>query len=419
MSANVPVTLNAPAAYAPELPLRPDTETDQPLFPEPLHVGRPNIPSQERFLARVADILDRRWLTNHGPYVEELEARLAERLGVKHCIAVCNGTVALEIAIRSTGMRGEVIVPSFTFVATAHALEWLGIKPVFCDVDPDTHNIDPASVEEQITPRTTGIIGVHLWGRPAPVEELTEIADRHGLELLFDAAHAFGCSHRGRFIGGFGSAEVLSFHATKIFNTFEGGAILTNDDELAARVRLMSSFGFAGHDLVVSVGTNAKMSEISAAMGVTALEDFDDFVAVNYANHRAYQAGLSRIPGLELVEYDANENSNYQYVVVELDPDLAGMDRDALVDLLTSENVLARRYFAPGCHRMAPYLAADGRPSVDLPATDRLSSRVFALPTGTGVTRADIEKMCALIRTTITRTARTPELGLRAVAVGA
>ena len=200
-----------------------------PGFSTPLYVGRPNIGDREQILARIGDLLDRRWLTNNGPLVQELEGRLTAYLGVKHCILMCNATVALEIAIRALGMKGEVLVPSFTFVATAHALQWQEITPVFCDIDPRTHSLDPASVERLITPRTTGILGVHLWGRPCAVEQLTTIARDRGLKLLFDSSHAFGCSHRGHMIGGFGDAEVFSFHATKFFNTFEGGAIICHD----------------------------------------------------------------------------------------------------------------------------------------------------------------------------------------------
>ena len=210
-----------------------------PAFEEVLHVGRPNIGDRESLFIRLNDLLDRKWLTNNGPYVREFEQSVADLIGVKHCIAMCNGTVALEIAIRALGLTGEVIIPSFTFVATAHALQWQEITPVFCDIAPHTHHLDPARIEAMITPRTTGIIGVHLWGQACDVEALTEIAHKHQLKLLFDAAHAFNCSYQGHLIGGFGDAEVFSFHATKFFNTFEGGAITTNNDELAAKIRLM------------------------------------------------------------------------------------------------------------------------------------------------------------------------------------
>ena len=187
--------------------------TGLPAFTQALHVGRPNIANRERFLERTGQMLDRCWLSNNGPLVQEFERRIAAFLDVKHCICVCNATIGLEIAIRAAGFRGEVIVPSYTFIATAHALQWQEITPVFADIDPTTHNLDPARIERHITPRTTGILGTHVWGRPCPVESLAEIAQRRGLKLMFDAAPAFGCSHRGRMIGGFGLAEVFSFHA--------------------------------------------------------------------------------------------------------------------------------------------------------------------------------------------------------------
>ena len=246
-----------------------------PAFDETLHVGRPNIGDRARLLARIDDMLDRRWLTNRGPFVQELETKLAALLGVRHVVAICNGTVALEIAARALGLTGEVIVPAFTFVATAHALQWQEITPVFCDVDPATHLLDPARVEAMITPRTSGIVGVHVWGQACNVEALAEIAQRRGLRLIYDAAHAFACSHGGQMIGNFGDAEVFSFHGTKFFNTFEGGAVATNDDDLAQRIRLMTNFGFTGFDTVVTIGINGKMSEVSAAMGLTGLESLD------------------------------------------------------------------------------------------------------------------------------------------------
>ena len=369
-----------------------------PAFTEALHVGRPNIGDRTRLGQRIDDILDRRMLSNDGPYVREFEQRIADKLGVAHCIATCNATVALEIAIRALGMAGEVIVPSLTFIATAHALQWQHIDPVFCEVDPATHNLDPKRVEALITPRTTGIIGVHLWGRPCDVEALEAIACEHKLALLFDAAHAFDCSHRGRMIGNFGAAEVFSFHATKFLNTFEGGAVVTNDAELAARIALMKSFGFAGYDRVIDVGTNAKMSEVAAAMGLTGLESSDEFVAVNRRNHRLYREGLRSVPGLSPSLYDERETCNFQYVVYEVDAARSGLDRDALARLLWAENVMARRYFHPGCHRMEPYASRPAEQQASLPITEALSERLLSLPTGTAVTPADIETICAIVR---------------------
>jgi dTDP-4-amino-4,6-dideoxygalactose transaminase len=370
----------------------------RPAFAESLHVGRPNIGSRARLLARIDDILDRRWLTNNGPYVQELERRVAAYVGVRHCIAVCNATVALELAVRAAGLSGEVIVPSMTFVATAHALDWQQITPVFCDVDPRTCTLDPARVAEAITPRTTGIIGVHLWGRACDVAGLEEVARRRGLRVLYDAAHAFGCSHRGTMIGGFGTAEIFSFHATKFVNSFEGGAIATNDDDLAGRVRLMKNFGFAGYDDVVYPGTNGKMPEVCAAMALTSLESLDEFVAVNYRNYKLYERALAGITGVRLLSYDERERANYQYVVLEIDPDAVGTSRDRLLEVLHAENVLARRYFYPGCHRMEPYRSYFPNAGRNLPATERLAARVLTVPTGTAVGPEEIAVIGAIIR---------------------
>lgn len=374
-----------------------------PSFQELLHVGRPNLGDRARLLKRIDDMLDRKWLSNNGPNVQEFEKEIAKKVGVRHCIAMCNGTVALEIAIRSLELKGEVILPSFTFVATAHALQWQEITPVFCDIDPRTHTIDPNCVEKMITPRTTGIIGVHVWGRPCDIAALTEIATRRNLRLLFDAAHGFGASHDGRMIGSFGDAEVFSFHATKFFNTSEGGAIVTNNDALAKKIRLMKNFGFSGYyDDVIYVGTNGKMNEFSALMGLTNLESLDEFIKVNRRNYRCYADGLKDLPGVSIIEYDENERCNYQYVVLEMDESVTCVTRDQVVQILKAENVLARRYFYPGCHRMEPYRSYFPHASLVLPETERLVKRVLSLPTGTAVGPEEIEKICLIIRTAVT-----------------
>ncbi|MEZ4771119.1 MAG: aminotransferase class I/II-fold pyridoxal phosphate-dependent enzyme [Caldilineales bacterium] len=368
-----------------------------PAFDEVLHVGRPNIGDRERLLARIGDMLDRRWLTNRGPFVEELEAKLATYLGVRHVIAMCSGTVALEIAARALGLAGEVIVPAFTFVATAHALQWQEITPVFCDVDPQTHLLDPARLEAMITPRTSGIVGVHLWGQPCNVDALAEIARRRGLRLIYDAAHAFACSAGERMIGNFGDAEVFSFHATKFFNTFEGGAVATNDDDLAQRIRLMQNFGFTGLDTVVYIGVNGKMSEVSAAMGLTGLESIDEFVAANRRNYNRYAAALANLPGVRMLRYDGQARQNYQYIVVEIDEAVTGLSRDELVQVLHAENVRARRYFAPGVHRMEPYRSYFPHAGLLLPVTERLAGQVLVLPTGTAVSPEDVDCISQIV----------------------
>lgn len=369
-----------------------------PAFDEMLHVGRPNIGDRDRLMARLNDMLDRRWLTNNGPFVQELEQKIADYIGVKHCVAACNGTIALELAIRASGLEGEVIVPSYTFVATAHALQWQEIVPVFCDVSPRTHTLDPAQVEKMITPRTTGIIGVHLWGRACDIDPLTEIAERHNLKLLFDAAHAFGCSYRGEMIGNFGDAEVYSFHATKFFNTFEGGAITTNDDELAKRLRLMRNFGFAGHDNVIYIGINGKMSEPCAAMGLTLLESLDEIIETNYRNYKQYQRLLSDLPGVTFTNYDETEQTNYQYIVLEIDEAITSVSVADFVKLIHAENVLVRRYFYPGSHRMEPYRSYFPHAGLLLPETERVCERILCLPTGTAVGPAEIDTISQMVR---------------------
>lgn len=376
-----------------------------PAFDEELCVGRPNIGDRAALLERINRMLDSRWLTNNGPLVQEFERRVADRLDVKHCIAICNATVALEIAIRALGLKGEVIVPSFTFVATAHALQWQEITPIFCDIDPRTHTLDPALIEDLITQRTTGIIGVHLWGQPCAIEQLTEICQRRQLRLLFDSAHAFNCSYRGRMIGNFGDAEVFSFHATKFFNTFEGGAITTNDDELAAKIRLMKNFGFAGYDQVVYLGTNGKMPEISAAMGLTSLESLDEFVAVNRRNYQLYRAEAASLPGISCFQLDQAEQNNFQYIVFEVDEAQTGISRDDLVKVLWAEKVKARRYFYPGCHRMEPYRTLYPGAGEHLPATEALTERTLLLPNGTTIGPDEVRTISEIIRTAITNSA--------------
>jgi len=382
----------------------------RPAFDRRLHVGEPNIGSEARFFERARDLLRRRRLTNRGPFVREFESRIAGHVGVRHCIATCNATIALEIAVRAAGLSGEVILPSWTFVATAHALQWQKMTPVFCDVDPGTYMIDPARVEELITPRTTGILGVHLWGRSCDVEALTEIAGRRGVKLLFDAAHAFGCSRDGRMIGGFGEAEVFSFHATKFINTFEGGAVVTDDDRIADKVRLMQKFGFSGRDRVTCIGTNGKMSEIAAAMGLTSLEHIEEFLAANRANWHAYREGLAGIDGLSLIEHDEREQSNCQYVAVEVDEQHAGIARDELLDVLHAENVVARRYFYPGVHRMEPYRSLQPQAGLQLPVTERIASRSLLLPTGTAVSPDEVEGICRIVRVAIAGAPLNPDV---------
>jgi dTDP-4-amino-4,6-dideoxygalactose transaminase len=361
------------------------------------HVGRPNLGNRARFLERVNEILDRRWFSNNGPVVQAFERRVAEILGVKHALAMCNATAAIEIACRALGLKGEVIVPSYTFIATAHALQWQEITPVFCDMDPATHNIDPAKIERLITPKTTGIIGVHVWGRGCETKAIEEIARRRGLKVMYDASHGFGCTRGGRMLGTFGECEVFSFHATKFINALEGGVVATNNDDLAYQMRMMTNFGFTGYDRVEYLGINGKMNEISAAMGLTNLEAMDDIIAANRENYEAYRRGLADTPGISLIHYDPTERNNYQYVVIEVDPEVCPLNRDQIVDVLHAENIIARKYFWPGCHKMEPYRSLQPNAGLLLPETEKVSGRVIVLPTGQSISGVEIKKICQYV----------------------
>jgi dTDP-4-amino-4,6-dideoxygalactose transaminase len=363
-----------------------------------LHVGRPNIGDHDAFLRRVEQMLQRRWLSNDGPMVREFEQRIAGFLGVRNVVAVCNATVGIELASKALGLVGEVIVPSYTFVATAHALQWQGITPVFADMDPATHNIDPEKIEALITPKTSGIVGVHVWGRSCDTKTIEAIAATHGLKVMYDASHAFGCSVGTKMIGNFGEAEVFSFHATKFVNCLEGGAVVTNNDDLAEKMRLMRNFGFKGFDNVVYLGVNGKMNEVCAAMGLTNFEAMDGIIAANKRNYLAYGSELSSVQGISVISYDPAERNNYQYVVIEVDPDVCRRNRDEIIEALHAENVIARKYFWPGCHRMEPYRTTQPEAWKQLPETERVSARVIVLPTGQAVDEATVRRVCGIIR---------------------
>lgn len=366
-------------------------------FAQPLYVGRPGTGDRSRLFERLNRVLDNKWLTN-GQLVREFEERVADLAGVRNCVATCNGTLALQLLYMATELSGEVIMPSMTYVATAHAARLLGLTPVFCDIDPETGCLDPREVEAAVTSRTSGVVGVHLWGRPCPIDELEKVAVRHGLRLVFDAAHALGCSYRGRRIGGFGAAEVFSFHATKVVNSFEGGCIVTDDDGLAQHLRSLRTFGSGANGLTERVGTNAKMIEPAAAMGLTSLEAFGQTVRHNRANHARYRSELFGVDGVSVFRFDEDESPNYQYVTVRTDEAVTGIHRDLLMRVLRAENVVPQRYFSPACHQLEPYRSE--RP-VELPHTERLADQVLTLPTGPAVFPEDILRVCDIVRCAI------------------
>ena len=366
-----------------------------PAFTETLVVGRPGLGDRARFFERLDQALDSGRLTGGGALVREFEQRIAELAGVRHCVATCNATVALEIVTRAAGLAGEIIMPSMTFIATAHAVRYLGFRPVFGDIDPVTGCLDPVRVEALITEDTSAIFGVHLWGQPCAVERLERIAEAHGLTLVYDAAHGIGCTYRNESIGRFGRAEVFSFNATKIVHSFEGGAVVTDDEELATRVRRMHNFGFVAPGRTGGLGTNAKMSEAAAAMGLTSLDAFDDVVALNRRHHERYRVELADLPGITVHDYGDVHRNNYQYVIVKVDRERSGLSRDLLLDTLRAENIHALTYFSPACHQVEPYRSED---PVVLPNTERLAEQVIALPTGPATTSADVEQVCEVVR---------------------
>ena len=381
----------------------------QPAFDSQVVVGRPNVGDPQALWSRLSAALERRWLSNGGPLVAELENRICAELGVRHCVAVCNGTVGLEVALRAAGATGQVIVPGFSFVATAHAPRWLGLEPVFADIDPDTHNIDPKSVDALITPRTSAVIGVHIWGRPCDVQGLESVCRRHGVALVFDAAHAFACSHQGRSIGCFGDVSVFSFHATKFFNSFEGGAIVTDDKALAERARAMINFGMPPGEGIQMLGTNGKMCEAAGAMGLTSLDAMEGFVTKNHRNYVTYSDELTGVAGLELVMYDEHEKCNFQYIIVEVDEPQAGLSADDLLRVLAAEHVSGKRYFSPALHQLAPYAEPERGPVPHLAHAERLARRTLALPTGSGVSEDDVRRVCMVLRAALANAAAVRE----------
>ena len=361
----------------------------------PLHVGQLNRPPFPEFRAMVEDVFVRGVFTDRGPLEQTLDRALAEHFGVRNAISVVNGTAALMLLLRALDVRGEVITTAFTFPATLQALTWAGMTPVFCDVDPRTHVLSASMVEAKIGPATAAILGVHIWGRGCDPVALEGLARRRGLKLVFDAAHATGCTFEGRRIGGFGDGEIFSFHATKILNGAEGGCITTDDDDLAARLRRMRDFGEEGSSASDLLRLNAGLSEAQAAMALLGLRHLPDWTEENRRRYELYRAELAGIAGVSFVDYAANEQSNFQFVVVAISPAAFGMTRDELLKTLYARQVFVRRYFSPGLHRTPPF--SDGGVA-DLPVTDSLCETLLQLPTGQAITADHVRAICAVIR---------------------
>jgi dTDP-4-amino-4,6-dideoxygalactose transaminase len=369
-----------------------------PAFDRPLAVGAPVVErdTRERYLALLAEMFDRNWLTNDGPLVRRLELEVATLHAVRHCVVVSNGTLAQMLLLRALELTGEVVLPSFTFVATAHACVLEGLTPVFCDVSRETLMAGPEEVGRALTPATRAVVGVHLFGNVADAAGLSALASRHGHALVFDAAHAFGCRRANAPIGSSGRAEILSFHATKAFSTFEGGAVLTNEPELDARIRALRNFGFRGYDDVAWLGTNAKLPESSAAFGLASLPAVERRRELSRTIYEAYRERLDAIPGLRVLPVGQEGRSNYHYAPVLVDAEAFGLTRDLLYRLLWAENVLVRRYFHPGVHRMEAYARSARRDS--LPVTEEVSERILCLPSGFAHPVETVERIVEVVR---------------------
>ncbi len=362
-----------------------------PAFRSPLHVAQVNLPAWESVEDMFKGIFDRHYYANHGPLVNELDRVLAETLQVEHAISVTNGTVAIMLLAKALEISGEVIVPSFTFPATIQALVWAGLEPMFCDIDSETHTITAELVEKRITNKTVAVMGVHLWGRACEPESLSVLCEKYELKLLFDAAHAIGCKHKGHFIGGFGSGEVFSFHATKVLNGAEGGCITTNDANLSDRLKTMRSFHPSETYTDAPLRFNAKMSEAQAAMALLSLKDLKCNITANKDRYQAYVKGLTEISGLSCIKY--TEENNYQYIVVEVNEEKFGLSRDFLVDALKLENILCRKHFYPGVHNWPQYKST----FLLLENTDALSKNIMQLPNGQVLSINDVNKICQTI----------------------
>lgn len=371
----------------------------KPAFERPLPVGQLYFPSWEKYEARFRDIFARQYYTNQGPLTQELERRLEAFFGVRHAICVTNATIGLIMAAESLGLKGKVVTPSFTFIATAQSLEWANLRPAFCDIDLRTHCVTPETIAPYLDEDVSAILAVNLWNGSCDPRTLEEFAAAHNLKLFFDSAHSFGCEVDGVPIGGFGDVEVFSFHATKVFSAAEGGCLTTNNDEIAKRLRnIRSSYG-AGPPVPVVKTSNGRMSEAQAAVALISLEDFPAILARNERLFGLYRACLARAPGLRLLEPTNVSKTNHQYIVVDVEAETFGLTRDQLLRALKAENIVARRYFHPGAHRCMPWADRDSGKTAALPNTETLCERIMQFPTGALVSDEAVARLGDLLET--------------------
>lgn len=363
---------------------------------KPIYVTQPLMPDLQDFLPYLEEIWKNKILTNGGPFHQQLEQALCDYLGVKHICLFTNGTLALITALQALRITGEVITTPYSFVATAHSLLWNGIKPIFVDIDPLSLNMDPARIEAAITPHTTAIMPVHCYGRPCEVERIEKIADNYGLKVIYDAAHAFGVRHTGSSVLNCGDLSVLSFHATKIFNTFEGGAIVCPDAKTKQRIDHLKNFGFVDEVTVVAPGINGKMSEINAAFGLLQLKGIDAARLQRRAIDARYRERLAAIAGIDYLPAGEEESANHSYFPI-LVKEAYGTSRDALFQLLRDQDIYARRYFYPLISDFPMYRGMPTAAHSNLPNALQASRQIICLPIYPGLGLDQVDAICAII----------------------
>lgn len=364
---------------------------------KPIYVTQPAMPPLEEFTEYLKQIWDNKILTNNGPFHKQFEKELAEYLGVNHISVFANGTLALMTALQALRISGEVITTPFSFVATTHSLWWNNIKPVFADIEPDYFNLDPEKVEAAITPQTTAIMPVHVYGNPCNVERFQQIADTYGLKLIYDVAHAFSVKVNEVPVVNFGDLSVLSFHATKVFNTIEGGAIVCHDAKTKQRIDYLKNFGFAGETTVIAPGINAKMNEVQAAYGLLQLKYVDENIAKRKAIANLYRNKLANIPGIRVLNDMKGVNHAYSYFPILVDANAYGKTRDELYEELKKYNIYGRRYFYPLISQFPSYRGLNSAQEANLPVAGEVADQVICLPIYPNLSFSNIEIITQII----------------------
>jgi len=363
-----------------------------------IFVTRPSLPKFEDFIPHLKKIWKSKWLTNNGPYHQQFEKELADFLGVKYLNLFANGTTALTVALQALRVTGEVITTPFSFVATTHALWWNNIKPVFCDIEDKYYNIDPNKIESLITPKTTAILPVHVYGYPCDLEKIQSIADIYGLDIIYDAAHAFNVKIDNKPIVNFGDISILSFHATKVFTTFEGGAIICHSKKMKKRIDYLKNFGFADEETVVAPGINGKMNEFQAALGLLQLKNIENDIQKCKKISNIYKKELKNIPGLKHIEDIKNVKHNYSYFPVLVDEKKFGINRDQLYNKLKKYNIYSRKYFYPLISSFPAYRGLDSADQKNLPVANEIASRILCLPIYAELTPGKTEQIIETLK---------------------